>query len=123
MHIRLWSYLLVSVVINSYCSIFFPTPFYVGICSYWQVSCIFCSTGIYEALELRDKDKTKYHGKGVLKAVDNVNKVTKKLISTSNLVSFNFNYILPYNTFKTEIILQVQLNLKINHLIDKFKFY
>lgn len=33
------------------------------------------STGIYEALELRDKDKTKYHGKGVLKAVDNVNKI------------------------------------------------
>ena len=35
----------------------------------------FVETGIYEALELRDKDKTKYHGKGVLKAVDNVNKV------------------------------------------------
>merc|ERR1712083_328344 len=33
------------------------------------------STGIYEALELRDKDKAKWHGKGVTKAVDNVNKV------------------------------------------------
>merc|ERR1712080_598611 len=33
------------------------------------------STGIYEALELRDKDKSKWHGKGVTKAVDNVNKV------------------------------------------------
>ncbi len=31
------------------------------------------STGIHEALELRDGDKTKYLGKGVLKAVDNVN--------------------------------------------------
>ena len=33
------------------------------------------STGIYEALELRDKDKKRYVGKGVLKAVDNVNKI------------------------------------------------
>jgi enolase len=32
------------------------------------------STGIYEALELRDEAK-EYHGKGVLTAVDNVNKV------------------------------------------------
>uniref|UniRef100_A0A5F4W6G0 Enolase n=1 Tax=Callithrix jacchus TaxID=9483 RepID=A0A5F4W6G0_CALJA len=28
------------------------------------------STGIYEALELRDNDKTRYMGKGVSKAVD-----------------------------------------------------
>jgi enolase len=33
------------------------------------------STGIYEAVELRDGDKTKYLGRGVLKAVDNVNKL------------------------------------------------
>jgi enolase len=32
------------------------------------------STGIHEALELRDKDAARYGGKGVLKAVDNVNK-------------------------------------------------
>ena len=32
------------------------------------------STGTYEALELRDGDKTCYNGLGVLKAVDNVNK-------------------------------------------------
>ncbi len=31
------------------------------------------STGIYEARELRDKIKDDYHGKGVLKAVDNIN--------------------------------------------------
>jgi len=31
------------------------------------------STGIYEAVELRDGDKLVYNGKGVLKAVDNVN--------------------------------------------------
>ena len=31
------------------------------------------STGIHEAVELRDGDQTKYLGKGVLKAVENVN--------------------------------------------------
>ena len=31
------------------------------------------STGEHEALELRDGDKSRYLGKGVLKAVDNVN--------------------------------------------------
>lgn len=31
------------------------------------------STGMYEAVELRDADKSKYMGKGVLKAVQNVN--------------------------------------------------
>ncbi|NUQ63123.1 MAG: phosphopyruvate hydratase [Pirellulales bacterium] len=31
------------------------------------------STGIHEALELRDDDKSKFLGKGVMKAVDNVN--------------------------------------------------
>jgi len=33
------------------------------------------STGIYEAWELRDGDKKRYQGKGVLKAVENVEKV------------------------------------------------
>ena len=33
------------------------------------------STGIHEAVELRDDDKKVYMGKGVLKAVHNVNKV------------------------------------------------
>lgn len=33
------------------------------------------STGEYEAVELRDGDKTRYGGKGVLKAVENVNDV------------------------------------------------
>lgn len=39
------------------------------------------STGIFEALELRDGDKSKYLGKGVLQAVDNVNnKIAPELI-------------------------------------------
>ncbi len=33
------------------------------------------STGAHEALELRDKDTSRYHGKGVLKAVNNVKEI------------------------------------------------
>lgn len=33
------------------------------------------STGVREALELRDGDKSRFGGKGVLKAVENVNKI------------------------------------------------
>ena len=33
------------------------------------------STGVHEAVELRDGDKNRYLGKGVLKAVDNVHDV------------------------------------------------
>ena len=39
------------------------------------------STGSFEAVELRDGEKTRYLGKGVLKAVENINKkISKKLI-------------------------------------------
>ncbi|XP_053346936.1 beta-enolase isoform X1 [Clarias gariepinus] len=39
------------------------------------------STGVHEALELRDGDKTRYLGKGVTKAVDHVNKdIVPKLL-------------------------------------------
>ena len=38
------------------------------------------STGKREALELRDNDNNRYHGKGVLKAVSNVNNIINHLI-------------------------------------------
>ncbi|MBP9741186.1 MAG: phosphopyruvate hydratase, partial [Chitinophagaceae bacterium] len=38
------------------------------------------STGIHEAAELRDNDKKKYVGKGVLKAVKNVNDLISKAL-------------------------------------------
>jgi enolase len=44
------------------------------------------STGVHEALELRDEDKARYGGKGVLKAVDNVNaKIAKTLVGMDAL--------------------------------------
>lgn len=42
------------------------------------------STGAHEAVELRDNDKKKYKGKGVLKAVDNVNsKIAEEIVGIS----------------------------------------
>ncbi len=44
------------------------------------------STGVHEAIELRDGDKSRYGGKGVLKAVKNVNeKIAAALINTEAL--------------------------------------
>ena len=43
------------------------------------------STGTKEALELRDKDVARYRGKGVLKAVKNVNEVIRKEIIGINI--------------------------------------
>lgn len=42
------------------------------------------STGIHEALELRDGDKSMYMGKGVSKAVDNVNKIIAPQLIAKN---------------------------------------
>jgi enolase len=42
------------------------------------------STGVHEALELRDGDKSRYLGKGTLKAVANVNTtIASKIIGQS----------------------------------------
>jgi len=38
------------------------------------------STGVYEALELRDGDKSRFLGKGVTKAVENVNSIINDLV-------------------------------------------
>ncbi|KAI2564112.1 ENO2 isoform 1 [Pan troglodytes] len=43
------------------------------------------STGIYEALELRDGDKQRYLGKGVLKAVDHINSTIAPALISSGL--------------------------------------
>ncbi len=42
------------------------------------------STGEYEAVELRDGDKKRYEGKGVSKAVENVNKKIAKILEGKN---------------------------------------
>ena len=42
------------------------------------------STGSFEAVELRDGDNARYLGKGVLKAVDNVNSIIAKELEGMN---------------------------------------
>lgn len=46
------------------------------------------STGVHEALELRDGDKARYGGKWVLKAVENVNTIIKNAIVDKEFASF-----------------------------------
>jgi enolase len=50
------------------------------------------STGIHEALELRDGDKARYGAKGVLKAVDHINqKISKALVGFDALDQFGLD--------------------------------
>jgi enolase len=44
------------------------------------------STGVYEAVELRDKDKAVYMGKGVKKAVENINQIIAPALKGKNPV-------------------------------------
>ena len=45
------------------------------------------STGVHEAVELRDGDKARYLGKGTLKAVENVNEIiAENIIGNENNV-------------------------------------
>lgn len=48
------------------------------------------STGAFEAVELRDGDKARYNGKGVTKAVDNVNTIIADEIIGMNALSQRF---------------------------------
>lgn len=47
------------------------------------------STGVHEAVELRDEDKSRYGGKGVTKAVHNVNEILSKELSGANVLEQN----------------------------------
>jgi len=53
----------------------------------WAIVPSGASTGEFEAVELRDGDKKRYHGKGVQKAVDNVNKVIAPALIGKNVTS------------------------------------
>ncbi|UKS54336.1 phosphopyruvate hydratase [Mycoplasma feriruminatoris] len=65
------------------------------------------STGVNEALELRDGDKSRYNGKGVLKAVKNVNeKIAPELIGVDALDQLTVDKImldLDGTEFKTKL--------------------
>ena len=65
------------------------------------------STGEHEALELRDGDKKRYGGKGVLKAVNNINNIiAPKLIGMSVLEQMSIDHtMLALDGTKTKSIL------------------
>jgi len=48
------------------------------------------STGVHEAVELRDDDKTRFMGKGVTKAVENVNEIIAEKIRGLDVFEQNF---------------------------------
>ena len=89
------------------------------------------STGSGEALELRDGDKSRYHGKGVLKAVWNVNsKIRDVLVGNDAAPEFVDQLLLDLDGSdnKTNLganaILAVSLaNAKANAKIRKMPFY
>ena len=90
------------------------------------------STGSHEALELRDGDKSRYNGKGVLKAVSNVNNIIKsKLIGVDCLDQKKVDQVmldLDGTEFKTNLganaILGVSLaNLKAAAMYEKKELY
>ena len=56
------------------------------------------STGVHEALELRDNDKFKYKGKGVLKAVGNINDTI-----SNELVGKSFEDISSFDDFLLQL--------------------
>eukprot|EP00245_Coleochaete_scutata_P002382 TRINITY_DN1310_c0_g1_i1.p1 TRINITY_DN1310_c0_g1~~TRINITY_DN1310_c0_g1_i1.p1 ORF type:complete len:479 (+),score=110.83 TRINITY_DN1310_c0_g1_i1:118-1554(+) len=61
------------------------------------------STGVYEAVELRDGDKAKWMGKGVLKAVANVNeKIAPALIGKDPTQQAEIDRIMIHDLDKTE---------------------
>ena len=89
------------------------------------------STGIFEALELRDGDKTRYGGKGVLKAVWNVNsKIRDILLDNDAEPQFVDRLMLDLDgtdnksNLGANAILAVSLaNAKANAKIRKMPFY
>lgn len=46
------------------------------------------STGVHEALEMRDNDRAKYHGKSVTKAVENINTTIRTVVTHEKLGDF-----------------------------------
>ena len=50
------------------------------------------STGEHEANELRDNDPTRFNGKGVIKAVENVNNIISKRLKGINVLEQSKRY-------------------------------
>jgi hypothetical protein len=78
------------------------------------------STGVHEAVELRDGDKARYLGKGVTKAVDNVNDITGVYIEFRSYNSVS-NMVQPVVIFKPTL-LNVDGNINLKFGSDSLNF-
>ncbi len=73
------------------------------------------STGSREALELRDKDSNRYQGKGVLKAVNNINEIIKpKLIGIEANVKVVDEILLKLDNTQNKINLGANATLAVS---------
>ena len=92
------------------------------------------STGSREALELRDNDPKRYHGKGVLKAVENINTIIKdnligKTITNyleQNNISIIYSYQIPkdlieFNCSKISTKIHFTINKELIAAFNYFK--
>uniref|UniRef100_A0AAY4AMT6 phosphopyruvate hydratase n=1 Tax=Denticeps clupeoides TaxID=299321 RepID=A0AAY4AMT6_9TELE len=72
------------------------------------------STGIYEALELRDGDKSRFKGKGVLKAVAHINDTIGPALIASNIFAVSCIILICFNLF---IITHLQATFGANAIL------
>ena len=69
------------------------------------------STGRYEAVELRDKDKSDHHGKSVHQAVKNVNTIiAPALLGMDPLEQVNFGFRLFISQEKIDMLMVEELD-------------
>ncbi len=85
------------------------------------------STGSHEALELRDNDKKRFNGKGVMKAISNIEKLVKPKIINKKFETINDfdNFLLTIDNTKNKSILganaTLALSLSFARVLTKYK--
>ena len=68
------------------------------------------STGIFEAVELRDNDKKRYFGKGVTKAVNNVNNIIAPALIKCGYTNFYTQIQILLSPFLSKMHFQYHLH-------------
>lgn len=79
------------------------------------------STGIKEALELRDGDKRRFNGKGVLKAVDNINRIIRPHLIGKNATKQSYidSFMMKIDGTETKSVLGANAILAVSLAVCK----
>ena len=79
------------------------------------------STGVKEALELRDNDKKRFNGKGVLKAVDNINRIIRPHLIGKNATKQSYidNFMISIDGTETKSVLGANAILAVSLAVCK----